>query len=33
MVKDDYINFCRVHDSKVQSNKEDNGKFAKKYLG
>lgn len=33
MVQDDYINFCRVYDSKVQKNKEENRKFAKKYLG
>lgn len=33
IVKDDYVNFCRKYDSKVQSNKESNRKFIKKYLG
>ncbi len=33
MVKDDYVNFCRKYDPKVQSNKEDSRKFIKKYLG
>jgi protein AbiQ len=33
IVQDDYINFCRKYDSKVQRNKEENRKFVKKYLG
>jgi protein AbiQ len=33
MVMDEYINFCRRYDTKVQKNKEDERKFVKKYLG
>lgn len=33
IIKDDYIEFCRSHDDKVQDNKEGTGKFIKKYLG